>query len=282
MGTIHVSNPNGQLAEPEVEVGDKFYLGDDVTIRFGEIENAGVYSYWVHATGSDECIRYDERYDAGELTFSTNELWGSGTYWLEMDVNNPGYNEGHTTRHFALLDPDDTELSKDGIYFTVSAEEVDTYTDVHIIAYVPGAWNGIRVYDIDDDDPSTIDWEEYERSEQYGPGLDTWGNWRYAGDHKFYVSANGGEGWSEPQYMGTIHVNDESSKLILPAFLNEIGEEAFAGIAVRMVVVPDGCTSIGSRAFANCPNLVRIVVPAGIYIADDAFEGSPKVTVVTK
>ena len=82
--------------------------------------------------------------------------------------------------------------------------------------------------------------------------------------------------------MGTIHVNDESSKLILPAFLNEIGEEAFAGIAVRMVVVPDGCTSIGSRAFANCPNLVRIVVPAGIYIADDAFEGSPKVTVVTK
>lgn len=67
----------------------------------------------------------------------------------------------------------------------------------------------------------------------------------------------------------------QANTLILPAALREIGAEAFAGLPMDAVIVPDGCTIISSRAFADCENLIYARIPADASdIADDAFEGS--------
>ena len=66
----------------------------------------------------------------------------------------------------------------------------------------------------------------------------------------------------------------------LPANLKSIEEEAFAGSAFEGVIIPEGCESIGSRAFADCPNLVYIKIPATVTdIAADAFDGCGEVTI---
>ena len=66
----------------------------------------------------------------------------------------------------------------------------------------------------------------------------------------------------------------------LPAGLTEIEEEAFAGLACEAVIIPEGCVSIGSRAFAECERLIYIRIPVSVVtIAEDAFEGCPDVTV---
>lgn len=60
----------------------------------------------------------------------------------------------------------------------------------------------------------------------------------------------------------------------LPAGLTEIGDSAFMGTAAECYSLPDGVKRIGSRAFADCPNLREIRIPASVTsIADDAFAG---------
>ena len=64
-------------------------------------------------------------------------------------------------------------------------------------------------------------------------------------------------------------------ELILPDDTKEIQLEAFAGSGVQRVLIPDGCTAIGERAFANCTQLQEVHIPASVTsIADNAFEGS--------
>ena len=66
----------------------------------------------------------------------------------------------------------------------------------------------------------------------------------------------------------------------LPAHLRVIEEEAFAGCDFSTVLLHDGVTSIGSKAFSNCHELDQIVIPASVtYIADDAFAGSTGFTI---
>lgn len=62
--------------------------------------------------------------------------------------------------------------------------------------------------------------------------------------------------------------------MILPAGLTAIDAEAFAGTTMQVVRLPQGLKSIGSRAFADCPDLWQILIPASVTsIADDAFAG---------
>ncbi len=68
----------------------------------------------------------------------------------------------------------------------------------------------------------------------------------------------------------------------IPQLVPAIPARAFEGVAGEEVVVPDGCQSIGSRAFAACPNLALITIPASVStIADDAFADSPDVFIVS-
>lgn len=67
--------------------------------------------------------------------------------------------------------------------------------------------------------------------------------------------------------------------LALPASLKYIGEEAFMGADITGIVLPDGALEIESRAFAGCPNLISINLPATITsISSDAFSGCEMLT----
>ena len=69
----------------------------------------------------------------------------------------------------------------------------------------------------------------------------------------------------------------------LPAGLKSIQQEAFRGSAAESIVLPDGCTEIGAKAFADCAMLRRVEIPASVaVIAEDAFEGcSHELVIVT-
>ena len=89
-----------------------------------------------------------------------------------------------------------------------------------------------------------------------------------------------GEAWTlllsdEDAYISAIAAPDFGSPdFTLPAFLTEIGEEAFEGIAASVVAVPADCTAIGDRAFRGCPNLTQIRIPASVTsIGTDIFNG---------
>ena len=67
--------------------------------------------------------------------------------------------------------------------------------------------------------------------------------------------------------------------LALPAALRTIADSAFARTAADHVLLPAGTTAIGSRAFADAPNLRFVTVPDSVTsIAPDAFEGCSLVT----
>lgn len=72
-------------------------------------------------------------------------------------------------------------------------------------------------------------------------------------------------------------VTDEgwTDALDLPDDLTRIEDGAFQGGAFQVVIIPDGCTSIGSMAFAYCQNLRYVSYKEGTIIAEDAFTGSP-------
>ncbi|MBR4575932.1 MAG: InlB B-repeat-containing protein [Clostridia bacterium] len=60
-----------------------------------------------------------------------------------------------------------------------------------------------------------------------------------------------------------------------------IEEEAFSGDSlISHVVIPEGCSSIGSKAFANCGNLVSVrILGKNTVFESDTFEGSSSVVI---
>lgn len=66
----------------------------------------------------------------------------------------------------------------------------------------------------------------------------------------------------------------------LPDKLKAIGEEAFMGTDMSSIAIPEACTAIGSRVFADSPELTWIYIPSSVKsIEFDAFEGSDNVTI---
>ena len=64
------------------------------------------------------------------------------------------------------------------------------------------------------------------------------------------------------------------SGLILPQGLTIIEEEAFCAVDCQAVVIPEGCTDIGERAFAECANLIYIRIPSSVKVlAENTFSG---------
>lgn len=76
-------------------------------------------------------------------------------------------------------------------------------------------------------------------------------------------------------------VVDPDKILKLPAKLKKIEKEAFMGVDAQMIVVPKGVKSIDARAFADCPNLLAVIVPDSVkQVADNAFEGCERDPVI--
>lgn len=66
--------------------------------------------------------------------------------------------------------------------------------------------------------------------------------------------------------------------MTLPGALTAIQDGAFEGGAAEVIIIPEGVTSIGSRAFANMPKLKIVFMPESVKtISFDAFDGSSNV-----
>ncbi len=79
----------------------------------------------------------------------------------------------------------------------------------------------------------------------------------------------------------TVNVLDipiSKADFILPSGTIAVEDEAFYNSAVKLVKLPEGITSIGRKAFADCRSLEGIYIPASCsVIAADAFEGDDNV-----
>ena len=77
----------------------------------------------------------------------------------------------------------------------------------------------------------------------------------------------------------TVYAQWSVPDFVLPSALSEIGAEAFSGGAFTFAVLPENAVTVGPLAFAGCPELSYIYIPASIEEIDStAFEG---VTVLT-
>ena len=73
---------------------------------------------------------------------------------------------------------------------------------------------------------------------------------------------------------------DDSATLTLPDSILVIEDEAFANTGASRVVIPEGCATIRSRAFADCRNLRRVRLPSSLsYRASNAFDGCTNLTI---
>ena len=216
--TVTVEAPHGDLGEVSVDLPDKVYVGDSLTVHFNETQHAETYSFWVH-DGFYEWLTGDSRNGPGDLTIDTRKL-PSGVYWVELDVDAPGYNQSHTTLHFALLDHNDIYCSNDNetYFFTISnTDTIQTQDYVHLIAYVPGA-DGITLYaQRDNEDLEEIAWTE-------GPGISHWHTSGLPGTYNIYLGA---DGWPEPVQMATLVVENPNGNLDAPTLIINGNEEGY-------------------------------------------------------
>lgn len=69
---------------------------------------------------------------------------------------------------------------------------------------------------------------------------------------------------------------DGTAAFTLPASLQVIEEEAFAGTAIERTELPESVTAVGDGAFSGIPGLASVTVPATdhLTISDSAFSGS--------
>ena len=78
----------------------------------------------------------------------------------------------------------------------------------------------------------------------------------------------------------TIPALNTLSVLRIPAGVQTIEEEAFEGVPAQAILIPDGCTVIGRKAFAGCTNLLYVRIPASVTsIAANAFDDCPTVII---
>lgn len=85
---------------------------------------------------------------------------------------------------------------------------------------------------------------------------------------------------------GTLEINnckyEAIGDFIFPSYIGDkpiskIGDNCLNSSKARTIKIPEGITSIGSMAFANCSELTSVSIPASVtYISLDAFNNCPK------
>ncbi len=95
-----------------------------------------------------------------------------------------------------------------------------------------------------------------------------------------FISYHPGDIYTKDENIVLTAIWELEPDLVLPTSLATVESEAFSGGAFTYTVLPVTTTSIGSKAFANCPNLKHIEIPADeITIAKDAFSGVTDLTI---
>ena len=84
-------------------------------------------------------------------------------------------------------------------------------------------------------------------------------------------------------FAGQLNCEADFPRLSLSSSLKTVEAEAFRGdIRLRCVILPEGTTTIGSGAFADCSGLWMVLVPGSVTsIAPDAFDrNNPHLTLL--
>lgn len=84
---------------------------------------------------------------------------------------------------------------------------------------------------------------------------------------------------SENRLYGTVY-KKLNNQMVLPSYLKEIEEEAFAGSSAEWITLPEGALSIGDMAFSGCASLQRVDIPASVTeFGSNIFRNSPNVVI---
>ena len=71
-------------------------------------------------------------------------------------------------------------------------------------------------------------------------------------------------------------------RLVLPAELSRIEDEAFIGTNAEIIILPEGIREIGAGAFADSSQLWYVVMPESVQVIDtDAFANCPNVFILS-
>lgn len=85
---------------------------------------------------------------------------------------------------------------------------------------------------------------------------------------------------NSPDHACTVIVHS-THPVRIPEGVTAVSEESFRGIAADEIVLGGSVKRIESMAFAGCPSLGLITIPAGVtYIAEDAFDGCDGVNII--
>ncbi len=87
---------------------------------------------------------------------------------------------------------------------------------------------------------------------------------------KLFSDAEGKNEIAAPVVIPAIDL-ESMTVMYLPKGLKQIDAEAFSGLTCQAVIIPDGCTVIGTKAFSDCKNLVYIRIPVSCEEYDKAF-----------
>lgn len=83
------------------------------------------------------------------------------------------------------------------------------------------------------------------------------------------------ERWAGENNVPVILTDSAAGTVVIPEDVRAIPDEAFAGTAGVIYTLPEGLTSIGERAFADCVEARYVRIPSSVTsIADSAFDCS--------
>ena len=273
--TLDVTTPYGQLDKPTVILDNPavYNRGDLISLRINQVTGGKNYYFSIrkadnpHYVYSDSyCVSVNEE-DPILFTIPTDHMT-AGQYLIELSVEGEGYESVFSQTRFTITDNGtvpaavirffpDNPCAADTIKFYIYAPEHQNQQLEMRIRRESETYDFLYYYlSISEDGDGTI---EHER---FSPG-------------NYVVSLYDEEtGDLITTTQLTVSTIDPSTLLTLdlPEDLERIEDEAFMNGAFEAVVIPDGCTYVGHRAFANCLNLVYVSYPQGTVIEDDAFE----------